>query len=44
MFLEMFWHNLLDIEVDPTPYDTHSFCRDGCQYFALEKRWNIQKF
>ncbi|KAG1899331.1 uncharacterized protein F5891DRAFT_953862, partial [Suillus fuscotomentosus] len=26
-FLELFHNNLLDIGVDPSSYDTHSFCR-----------------
>ncbi|KAJ7263209.1 DNA breaking-rejoining enzyme [Mycena haematopus] len=41
-FLEMFRNHLLDINVDPYPYGTHSFRRGGCQYFHVYRRWSIR--
>ncbi|KAF8219849.1 hypothetical protein L208DRAFT_1337373, partial [Tricholoma matsutake] len=43
-FLEMFHNNLLDVNIDPSPYSTHSFCRrGGCQYFASHNlRWSLR--
>ncbi|OBZ78715.1 hypothetical protein A0H81_00663 [Grifola frondosa] len=38
-FLECFRNNLLDVKIDPRPYDTHSFRRGGCQYLAMVLRW-----
>ncbi|PIL25798.1 hypothetical protein GSI_11548 [Ganoderma sinense ZZ0214-1] len=34
-FLECFRNNLLDVDIDPWPYGTHSFRRGGCQYLAM---------
>ncbi|KJA12689.1 hypothetical protein HYPSUDRAFT_152300, partial [Hypholoma sublateritium FD-334 SS-4] len=42
-FLEMFRNNLLDIDIDPTPYGTHSFRRGGCQYLSSERRWTLRR-
>ncbi|KAL1660113.1 hypothetical protein GGF50DRAFT_130526 [Schizophyllum commune] len=42
-FLEMFRNNLLDLKIDPTPYGTHSFRRGGCQFYIVDRRWNIRK-
>ncbi|KAN0084001.1 hypothetical protein V8E55_007505 [Tylopilus felleus] len=42
-FLELFRNNLLDIGVDPAPYGTHSFCRGGCQYLHINKRWSLRR-
>ncbi|KAL1717319.1 DNA breaking-rejoining enzyme [Schizophyllum commune] len=42
-FLEMFRNNLVDIEVDPVPYGTHSFRRGGCQYWMVLRRWNLRR-
>ncbi|KAJ7861847.1 hypothetical protein B0H14DRAFT_2741456 [Mycena olivaceomarginata] len=38
-FMEYFCNNLLDIDIDPRPYGTHSFHRGGCQYLAMVLRW-----
>ena len=35
-------NNLLDIDIDPRTYGTHSFRRGGCQYLHLVRRWPIQ--
>ncbi|TRM68005.1 DNA breaking-rejoining enzyme, partial [Schizophyllum amplum] len=43
VFLEMFRNNLLDVNIDFTPYGTHSFRRGGCQYLILFRRWNIRR-
>ena len=40
-FLEMFWNNLLDIEIDPTPYGTHSFRCGGCLWMSVDLCWNL---
>lgn len=42
-FLEMFRNNLLDINVDPTDYGTHSFRRGGCQWLSVHLRWGIRQ-
>ncbi|CAA7269937.1 unnamed protein product [Cyclocybe aegerita] len=42
-FLEMFRNNLLDLDIDPYPYGTHSFRRGGCQYLASQRRWTIRQ-
>ncbi|KAG1883681.1 DNA breaking-rejoining enzyme, partial [Suillus subluteus] len=42
-FLELFRNNLLDINIDPAPYGTHSFRRGGCQYLHVEKRWPLRR-
>ncbi|KAJ8581892.1 DNA breaking-rejoining enzyme [Rhizopogon salebrosus TDB-379] len=42
-FLELFRNNLLDINIDPAPYGTHSFHRGGCQYFHIKRRWPLRK-
>ncbi|KAJ3975260.1 DNA breaking-rejoining enzyme [Lentinula raphanica] len=42
-FLEMFRNNLLDIGVDYLPYGTHSFCRGGCQWLSVERRWPLRQ-
>ncbi|KAF9233221.1 hypothetical protein BU15DRAFT_54209, partial [Melanogaster broomeanus] len=42
-FLEMFRNNLLDLNIDPAPYDTHSFRKGGCQYLHIERRWPLRK-
>ncbi|KAL0564048.1 hypothetical protein V5O48_018007 [Marasmius crinis-equi] len=42
-FLEGFRNNLLDINVDPAPYGTHSFRRGGCQWLSVDLRWPIRK-
>ncbi|KAF9232475.1 hypothetical protein BU15DRAFT_54962 [Melanogaster broomeanus] len=42
-FLEMFRNNLLDINIDPTPYGTHSFRRGGCQYLHIDRRWPLRR-
>ncbi|KAG1833269.1 DNA breaking-rejoining enzyme [Suillus subalutaceus] len=34
-FLELFRNNLLDVDIDPTPYGTHSFRRGG--------RWSLRR-
>lgn len=39
----MFRNNLLDIGIDPTPYGTHSFRRGGCQFYVVDRRWNLRK-
>ena len=39
----MFRNNLLDINVDPEGYGTHSFRRGGCQWLAVHRRWGIRK-
>ncbi|KAG2124082.1 DNA breaking-rejoining enzyme [Suillus cothurnatus] len=41
-FLELFRNNLLDINIDPAPYGTHSFHRGGCQYLHVERHWNLR--
>ncbi|KAJ7743734.1 hypothetical protein DFH07DRAFT_749786 [Mycena maculata] len=41
-FLEMFRNHLIDIEIDPYPYGTHSFRRGGCQYLHIYRRWPIR--
>jgi hypothetical protein len=40
-FLELFWNNLLDVNIDHYPYRTHSFRWGGCQYFASHCRWSL---
>ena len=42
-FLELFRNNLLDINIDPAPYGTHSFRRGGCQYLSSERRWLLRR-
>ncbi|KAG1780322.1 DNA breaking-rejoining enzyme [Suillus placidus] len=42
-FLELFCNNLLDINIDPAPYGTHSFRRGGCQYLHVEKHWPLRR-
>ncbi|KAJ3746987.1 hypothetical protein EV360DRAFT_57123, partial [Lentinula raphanica] len=42
-FLEMFQNNLLDIGVDYVPYGTHSFCRGGCQWLSVKRRWPLRQ-
>ncbi|KAG2032395.1 DNA breaking-rejoining enzyme [Suillus americanus] len=42
-FLELFRNNLLDINIDPAPYGTHSFHRGGCQYLHVERRWHLSR-
>jgi len=42
-FLEMFRRNLAKIEIDFTPYGTHSFRRGGCQYLASVRRWLLRR-
>lgn len=42
-FLELFRNNLLDVDIDPTPYGTHSFRRGGCQFLHVEKRWSLRR-
>ncbi|KAF8239775.1 hypothetical protein L208DRAFT_1183824, partial [Tricholoma matsutake] len=41
-FLEMFHNNLLDVNIDQSPYGTHSFHHGGCQYFASHKQWPLK--
>ncbi|KAF8806932.1 hypothetical protein BYT27DRAFT_7224030 [Phlegmacium glaucopus] len=41
-FLEMFRRNLTEIEVNFTPYGTHSFRRGGCQYLASWGGWSTE--
>lgn len=41
-FLQCFRNNLLDLNVDPRPFGTHSFRRGGCQYLANVLRWPIR--
>ncbi|KAN0137248.1 hypothetical protein V8E53_004958 [Lactarius tabidus] len=41
-FLEMFRNNLIDINIDPAAYGTHSFRRGGCQYFSVERRYSLR--
>ncbi|KIJ08192.1 hypothetical protein PAXINDRAFT_89235, partial [Paxillus involutus ATCC 200175] len=43
LFLELFRNNLLDVNVDPAPYGTHSFRRGGCQYLHIERRWLLRR-
>jgi len=42
-FLDLFRHNLMDIDVDPRPYGTHSFRRGGAQFLHHVRRWSIIK-
>jgi hypothetical protein len=42
-FLECFRNNLLDIRVDPRPYGTHSFRREGCQYLHVVLKWSFRQ-
>ncbi|KAG1790223.1 uncharacterized protein HD556DRAFT_1433459 [Suillus plorans] len=42
-FLELFCNNLLDINIDPAPYGTHSFRRGGCQYLHVKKHWPLRR-
>jgi hypothetical protein len=42
-FLELFRNNLLDVNVDPAPYGTHSFRRGGCQYLHCYRRWSFRR-
>ncbi|KAG2131339.1 DNA breaking-rejoining enzyme, partial [Suillus clintonianus] len=42
-FLELFRNNLLDVNIDPAPYGTHSFCRGGCQYLHIERHWPLRR-
>ncbi|KAI1789725.1 hypothetical protein LXA43DRAFT_892436, partial [Ganoderma leucocontextum] len=42
-FLQCFRNNLLDINIDPRLYGTHSFRRGGCQYLHTELRWPMRK-
>ncbi|KAJ7499117.1 DNA breaking-rejoining enzyme [Mycena latifolia] len=41
-FLELFRNNLLDIDIDPAPYGTHSVRRGGVQYLLLFKRAGLR--
>ncbi|KJA17138.1 hypothetical protein HYPSUDRAFT_146825 [Hypholoma sublateritium FD-334 SS-4] len=41
-FLEIFRNNLIDINIDPSPYGTHSFRRGGCQYLSSYRRWSLR--
>ncbi|KAG2348663.1 hypothetical protein BDR05DRAFT_995070 [Suillus weaverae] len=36
-FLELFRNNLLDVDIDPTPYGTHSFWRGGVPVLACRE-------
>ncbi|KAF8233880.1 hypothetical protein L208DRAFT_1264826 [Tricholoma matsutake] len=38
----MFCNNLLDVNIDPFAYGTHSFHRGGCQHFASHKHWSLR--
>ncbi|KAJ7771282.1 hypothetical protein DFH07DRAFT_734691, partial [Mycena maculata] len=42
-FLEMFRNHLIDVDIDPYPYGTHSFRRGGCQYLHRYRRWSIME-
>ncbi|KAG1726599.1 hypothetical protein EDB19DRAFT_1643392, partial [Suillus lakei] len=42
-FLELFQNNLLNVDIDPTPYGTHSFRRGGCQFLHVKKHWSLQR-
>ncbi|KAJ6454083.1 hypothetical protein C8R47DRAFT_997399, partial [Mycena vitilis] len=42
-FLQLFRHNLLDINIDPAPYGTHSVRRGGVQYLLLFKRAGLRQ-
>ncbi|KAK7049966.1 hypothetical protein VNI00_005397 [Paramarasmius palmivorus] len=42
-FLEGLRHNLLDVNIDPAPYGTHSFRRGGCQWLSMDLRWPFTK-
>lgn len=42
-FLELFRNNLLDVEIDPHPYGTHSFRRGGCQFLHVHLRWSLRR-
>ncbi|KAH9040619.1 hypothetical protein EDB85DRAFT_2072056 [Lactarius pseudohatsudake] len=42
-FLKMFCNNLINIDVDPTAYSTHSFRRrGGCQWLATDLWWPLR--
>ncbi|KAJ6631789.1 hypothetical protein B0H10DRAFT_1694602, partial [Mycena sp. CBHHK59/15] len=41
--MKYFRNNLLDIDIDPQPYGTHSFCRGRCQYLAMVLCWPFCK-
>ncbi|KIY50121.1 hypothetical protein FISHEDRAFT_39905, partial [Fistulina hepatica ATCC 64428] len=42
-FLELFHNNLIDVDVHPYTYGTHSFRRGGCQYLVVHRRWSIRR-
>ncbi|KAJ7270884.1 hypothetical protein C8J57DRAFT_1065685 [Mycena rebaudengoi] len=42
-FLEWFRNLLVDIDVSPFLYGTHSFRRGGCQFLHIYLRWPIRK-
>ncbi|KAJ7168720.1 DNA breaking-rejoining enzyme [Mycena filopes] len=42
-FLKLFRMNLIDVDVDPAPYGTHSIRRGGVQYLLLFKRAGIRQ-
>ena len=42
-FLDLFRMNLLDVEVDPSPYGTHSFRRGGAQFLSDEVGLSVKQ-
>ena len=42
-FLEHFRNQLLDVNIDPLPYGTHSFRRGGCQWLYTGCRWDLRR-
>ena len=40
-FLETFHNNLLNVGIDPSPYETHSVQRGSCQYLSSECHWTL---
>ncbi|KAK7006110.1 hypothetical protein R3P38DRAFT_2555486 [Favolaschia claudopus] len=42
-FLEWFRNCLVDVDVYPFPYGTHSFRRGGCQFLSAYLRWGPRK-
>ncbi|ESK88073.1 hypothetical protein Moror_10772 [Moniliophthora roreri MCA 2997] len=40
-FLKGFQWNLIDVDVDPTPYGTHSFHCGGCQWLVTDLQWSF---
>ncbi|KAJ7755954.1 hypothetical protein B0H16DRAFT_1315486, partial [Mycena metata] len=42
-FLKLFRMNLMDVDVDPAPYGTHSIRRGGVQYLLLFKRAGLRQ-